>query len=125
MARASFRILAGLAPLAFLLSGCAPRDTIQMTPGLPSTQLRACAAAGGFIAQRGKGGRAMCVHPYADAGKACRTKTDCLGRCIADKADGLPQAGEAVAGRCEPDDKLFGCYAEVHDGKARPAICVD
>jgi len=117
-------LLAAGAGLA--LFGCQPGDRIRMEPDLPSAELRSCATTGGFIAQRGKGGRAMCVHPYGDAGKACTGKADCRGKCIATAGDdGLPRAGQPTAGFCQADDKLFGCYAEVENGVARRAMCVD
>jgi len=117
--------LSALAAL-LALAGCAPGDTIRMAPGVPTAEVRSCATTGGFIAQRGKGGRAVCVHPYSDGGKACRSGSDCQGRCIATAAPGgLPQAGQPTAGFCQADDKLFGCYAQVENGVARPAICVD
>jgi len=128
MARASAHrhLLIGLGAL-LVLGGCQPGDNIQMMPGLPSAETRSCATTGGFIAQRGRAQRAMCVHPFGDAGKACQSGSDCQGKCIATAGanGGLPQTGEATAGFCQADDKLFGCYAEVENGVARRSICVD
>lgn len=125
MIRARYCLAAFGAMMA--LSACQPGDNIQMMPGLPSAETRACATTGGFIAQRGRAQRAMCVHPYGDAGKVCQSGADCQGKCIATAGanGGLPQAGEATAGFCQADDKLFGCYAEVENGVARRSICVD
>jgi len=82
----------------------------------------ACAADGGEIRQEGMLGMYRCVRPYADAGKACRSGADCMGRCLA--PDG-PMTGEAAEGRCQANDSPFGCYAEIEDGKVSAAICVD
>ncbi|MBN8830073.1 MAG: hypothetical protein J0G94_05450 [Sphingomonadales bacterium] len=111
-------------PLVLALTGCS--QSLQLTGGVPTMETQRCAASGGMLDQRGRRGNLMCVHRFVDAGKACASDKDCQGRCLADKPDGsLPQPGEAVPGRCEPDDKTFGCYAEVEGGKAKRSICVD
>ena len=110
---------------ALLLSGCAP--DLDMRGTGPTRQVSACAQSGGFLDARGRRQSVMCVHPYSDAGKACSSRADCQGKCIAERAPdgGLPATGLAAAGRCQADDKLFGCYAEVDNGKVRSSICVD
>ncbi|OFX04334.1 MAG: hypothetical protein A3E78_14560 [Alphaproteobacteria bacterium RIFCSPHIGHO2_12_FULL_63_12] len=82
----------------------------------------ACAAAGGAVRQEGMLGMYRCVKPFADAGKACRSKSDCEGKCLATD-DAAPDA--EVTGACQADDSPFGCYAEVEGGKVQAAICVD
>lgn len=82
----------------------------------------ACTAAGGFLDRRGRANTLMCVHPYADAGEQCTDNQQCDGKCVAAPDDGPD--GEVV-GTCQADDALFGCYAEVVDGKLVRAICVD
>lgn len=82
----------------------------------------ACTAAGGFLDRRGRANTLMCVHPYADSGKQCTDNQQCDGKCVAAPDDGPD--GEVV-GTCQADDALFGCYAEVVDGKLVRAICVD
>ncbi|WP_239805767.1 hypothetical protein [Croceicoccus hydrothermalis] len=80
-----------------------------------------CEASGGFIDRRGRGQFETCVHPYADAGQSCTDNQQCDGKCVAE-----PDAGmTGVVGECQADDALFGCYAEVVDGAAVRAICVD
>ena len=113
------------ATLALALTGCTP--AVEMAQrGTPSKTLLSCANSGGTLQARGRSRQMICVHPYGDAGKSCSSKKDCQGRCIADRTDGeLPKLGDAVAGRCEADNRLFGCYAEVEGGKAKAAICVD
>jgi hypothetical protein len=82
----------------------------------------ACAKAGGEVRQEGMLGMYRCVKPYADAGKTCRSKSDCEGKCLA-VDDALPD--QQTTGVCQADDGPFGCYAEVEDGKISNAICVD
>lgn len=82
----------------------------------------ACKSSGGEVRQEGMLGMYRCVKPYADAGKACRSKSDCEGKCLATD-DAAPDA--EVTGVCQTDDSPFGCYAEVEGGKIQQAICVD
>lgn len=115
--------LGGLAMLV-LLASCS--SSLPLTAGRPTPEAQRCAASGGMLDKRGRRGNLMCVHAFGDAGKACSSKKDCRGQCLADKpGGGLPTLGETVPGRCQPDDKLFGCYAPVEGGKAKAAICVD
>ncbi|WP_299307412.1 hypothetical protein [uncultured Croceicoccus sp.] len=81
----------------------------------------ACEASGGHVDRRGRGQFETCVHPYGDAGQSCTDNQQCDGKCVAE-----PDAGmTGVVGECQADDALFGCYAEVVDGAAVRAICVD
>lgn len=82
----------------------------------------ACEAGGGEVRQEGMLGMYRCVTPFADAGKACRSASDCAGKCLV--KDDSPVGGEAV-GACQANDSPFGCYAEIEDGKVTTAICVD
>lgn len=82
----------------------------------------ACASSGGEVRQEGMLGMYRCVKPFADAGKACRSRSDCDGKCLATD-DAMPDA--EVVGVCQAVDSPFGCYAEVEGGKIQPAICVD
>lgn len=81
-----------------------------------------CEGAGGEVRQEGMLGMWRCVRPYVDAGKPCRDKSDCEGKCLATD-DAMP--GDEVVGACQANDSPFGCYAEVVDGKIEGAICVD
>ncbi len=113
--------------LAFTLlgAGCAPQDMSGTRAGL-SPAMRSCAASGGFLDARGRRQTLMCVHRFSDAGKSCTTKSDCSGKCLAEPDEnGLPAPGTAASGRCQADNRLFGCHAEIVDGKARPGLCID
>jgi hypothetical protein len=88
----------------------------------------ACSGRGGSIRGVGMFGTPSCVIPYADAAKACRDKSDCQGRCIMELGHpGEPdlKPGDDLTGQCQKDTALFGCYAEIVDGKVRHTICVD
>ncbi|MBB3990144.1 hypothetical protein [Croceicoccus naphthovorans] len=124
-----------LAPLLLLSAACSQAVADEPMPAdeiaAPDAQGMAedgdpngaaCEAAGGFLDRRGRAQTLMCVHPYADAGKACTDNQQCDGKCVAAVDDGPD--GEVV-GTCQADDALFGCYAEVVDGKLVRAICVD
>ena len=118
-----FALLVGAFALG--LTGCAPK--VEMAGrGTPSKTLLRCAQSGGSLQARGKLQQMICVHPFADAGKSCSAKSDCQGRCIADGSMGeLPKLGQPAVGRCQADDRLFGCHAEIDNGKAKAAICID
>jgi len=63
------------------------------------------------------------VVAYADAGKTCRDKSDCSGRCL---ATGEVAAGAAAAGVCQRDaSENFGCRQWIENGVARGTICID
>ncbi len=83
----------------------------------------ACTSAGGTVQRRGRLGMEQCVRAFADAGKACTDTSQCQGKCVG--SAGAASASEKVSGQCQADDRLFGCYSEIRDGKAAYAICVD
>lgn len=89
---------------------------------LAAVDQEACAAAGGEVRQEGMLGMYRCVKPYSDAGKECRSGSDCEGKCI---STGEAATGEEAAGQCQKDDSPFGCYAEVEGGVVQAALCVD
>lgn len=110
-----------------------PRDDGEVQPktiddlraeSLAAIDKDACAAKGGEVRQEGMLGTWRCTVPYGDAGKSCRDKSDCEGKCL------LPPESEAVTGEeatgaCQATDSPFGCYAEIVDGKIAAALCVD
>ncbi len=119
-------LIAALGGLA--LSGCTPTQAPAPAPGgqsfpreLSVADQAACTAAGGKVERRGRIGAELCVKPFADAGKACTDTAQCEGKCV---ATGNPET-PPVAGRCQADDRLFGCYSEIKGGKAAYTICVD
>jgi len=72
--------------------------------------------------------RSLCVIPYSDGGKTCSDKSDCTGLCVIDlgKADySEAELAKASTGKCQLDDKLFGCYAVLAKGKIVEQSCRD
>lgn len=110
-----------------VLSGCTPTEAPTSQAGGQSfardmrpVDRAACIAVGGQVERRGRLQAEQCVHPFADAGKACTDKADCQGKCIAQG-----NSNDATAGQCQADDRQFGCYSEIMGGKASNTICVD
>ncbi|TNE56597.1 MAG: hypothetical protein EP340_11400 [Alphaproteobacteria bacterium] len=132
-------------PLLLLLGSCSIdefqerqvlRDLeIERQHNLAEIDVDKCAVEGGDIDYRGMFGMPMCVIPFEDAGKACTDSSECQGICMVDADGGTPDnpseykramSGEGpIVGSCEPDDKTFGCFGEVINGKIASAICVD
>ncbi|HDS1039442.1 TPA: hypothetical protein QDZ42_003128 [Stenotrophomonas maltophilia] len=129
------RFLASLA-LATLLAACSsapPAAETAAQPAATGTPEAAaayqeardvdCRAAGGTLQPLGRLQRVQCVIPYADAGKACSSKRDCSGQCL---ASGETEAGVVATGTCQRDvSQNFGCRQRIEDGKAQGTICVD
>ncbi len=129
------RFIASLA-LAALLSACssippaadaaappAAADTPEATEAYQEARDVDCRAAGGTLQPLGRLQRVQCVIPYADAGKACSSKRDCSGQCL---ATGEAEAGVVATGTCQRDvSQNFGCRQRIEDGKAQGTICVD
>lgn len=140
MIRILFAPLVGLAGLA--TSACQlipPADPAQGTaaqaplaaavhaaPGQRFTvgEAAQCTSGGGTVVPRGRMQTDYCLIPTRDAGKACRSGSDCAGECVS--SDPAVAAGQPVGGTCQPDNgPLFGCYAKVEDGRSTGTICVD
>lgn len=110
-----------------LLAACAPvpaEDSAPIGPNASMTDSAAaeCRGAGGVVERRGRLQAELCVKPYADAGKACTDSDQCAGDCVTQEAR---QDGAQVAGQCQADDRPFGCFATVEDGRATGGICID
>jgi len=85
---------------------------------LTSAQVASCRAEGGFES-RSAFGHPICQIGFVDAGKICRSKSDCNGRCLVsmDGAGPWPKSGDFVAGTCESHRYTPGCFATVEGGK--------
>lgn len=82
-----------------------------------------CQAAGGTLQPLGRLQRVQCVIPYADAGKACSTRSDCSGQCLAATE---VVAGSKATGTCQRDIREnFGCHQRIDGGVAQGTLCVD
>ena len=122
-------LLFGLALAACTQTPAAQEGSAPLPTAVAATGAGAggkCDRPGQFWARRGLMGEKMCVTPYPDAGKACTDKSDCAGRCIADYGSVKGgTSGSPAVGKCQADDALFGCYAEVVQGRLGAPLCVD
>jgi len=115
-------VAAGLAALV----ACAPVPAEQTTPIGPNSAMATdaaaqCRAGGGSVERRGRLQAELCVQPFADAGKTCTDGDQCAGDCVTKTVEDGAQA----AGQCQADDRPFGCFAKVEDGRATGGICID
>ena len=107
----------------FTLGACTPEPLAdEATPSgrqplsIPDeVTIEGCRAAGG---QRDGLAGALCTFAATDAGKTCTDSAECEGRC---EATGTGGANGTCSARISP----FGCYSEMRDGVAQPALCVD
>ncbi len=114
-----------IAALLLSLTACAPTAPPPAGPA-PVAQgdsVEACSARGGQIETVGRRGLPTCVVPYADAGKACTSGSQCQGGCVLE--GNLESRDEPVTGQCRRSNVQFGCYAKVENGRATATICVD
>ena len=92
-------------------------------PRATKAERELCEGIGGSVSQQGLAGYEMCVRPYADAGTVCSDSSECLGQC---RAQDFGQAQQSqITGTCQANNIPFGCYAEVKNSTASPALCVD
>lgn len=105
--------------LSLGLAACAPQ---ARTP----EQIAAadCAARGGEMTPVGRLQSLQCVVAYPDAGKACRSGSDCRGDCRVAGSVVLPE-GRETTGVCSPDNTRFGCHTTIENGRAQAMLCVD
>ena len=100
--------------------------TVHHVRHLSAPDLRACRIGGGYEDSGGFGER-FCQHDYADAGRACRSRKDCVGGCVSD----LPENGAFLLlgtpsnGKCEAHSSTFGCRSYIDDGKIVGGGCDD
>ena len=112
-------ILAVLALLtAPLATACAPPPTPEEIAAAD------CASRGGTMERVGRMQSLQCVVKYADAGRPCRTGSDCLGDCRTEASVAVLE-GRATTGVCQVDTNRFGCFTTIEDGKAQATLCVD
>lgn len=119
------RLLASVFFTAMLAacSSTAPHDLPAAPAAGASADAADCAAQGGELRPLGRLQRVQCVVPYADAGKACSSKRDCSGQCLA--GDEVA-AGATARGTCQRDvSENFGCRQRIDNGVAQGTLCVD
>lgn len=110
---------------AFVLAlcACAPvapaPSPVQSADGAQSD----CTARGGAMQRVGRAQTLQCVIPYADAGNACRSGSECQSGVCQGSVEASGRAN--VAGQCQASNMAFGCYTRINNGRAEAAICVD
>lgn len=104
------------APMA--VTACAPAPTPEEIAAAD------CASRGGKMQEVGRLRTLQCVIQYADAGRPCRTGSDCRGDCRTEGSVAV-LVGRETTGVCQATSDRFGCYTTVENGKAEPTICVD
>ncbi len=90
-------------------------------PGKGMRSEQECKSAGGKWQQVGISGYA-CVVSTPDAGSKCTDSAQCAGTCLAGRNVDF---GAQVAGHCSETYLVWGCTAEVKNGRAQATICVD
>jgi hypothetical protein len=117
------RRLVALAAVLMLSACMGGKPPPAPSPAVNSGDPAACGAAGGTIRPVCRLQRPMCVIPYADAGKACTSNSQCAGGCI---YDGAPIAANgATTGQCRQNNDPCGCVEHVDGGKKVGGLCVD
>ena len=90
----------------------------------------ACRSRGGEAEYRGMALAPLCTMHHSDAGRTCRSSSDCEGECIVDlERYGIDYTtipkGTPVAGQCTAVSPHLGCYIPVREGRAMQALCAD
>ncbi len=78
--------------------------------------------------RRGMQNRLVCVIRFPDAGKKCSDKNDCAGSCMIDlgrREYSQAELARTHIGACQVDDKPFGCWAHLVNGKVSGWFCAD
>lgn len=117
---------------ALILAACAPPPaagesvtgaTVTETPATDHSE-QSCRAQGGTLRPVCLMGKVTCVLAYADAGKPCTGKAQCLGQCrFEGKKPVAPEA--SVVGTCQRTTNPCGCFGLVENGKLQAMMCVD
>ena len=123
--------------LSFALTACA---TTQSAPTSPTSNMDSevkdmreqavdefnvyeCIMQGKAVVAAGMHGMPACIDIYSDGGKVCSDSSECEGRCTTRE---VVEAGARISGVCQGSGlDRFGCYNQISNGVARPAICVD
>ena len=106
--------------LLLILSSCGEKRR----PVLSAVQAEQCRVEGGFES-KAPFGSPICQIPYADAGKICSGKSNCIGQCLSDAPENWQKlsVGTPIEGRCEAQKQTFGCDARVENGKSTRPWC--
>jgi hypothetical protein len=104
------------------LASCVPQGEAPQTqsyglagfnPAGPVQAEKSCLAKGGQFMSGGISGLKVCFETPKDAGKSCKTSSDCESDCLARSKS------------CAPVTPLFGCNAILDSLGREVTICVD
>jgi hypothetical protein len=118
------RFAGPIALAALLLAACGGPDLPEPAMAAAPDTEAGCLAAGGDWTIRGRMQSPQCITTYADAGEVCTDDADCAGACILEQGP-FPDAGQSAQGLCQRENRQYGCYAMVVEGRATPVLCVD
>ncbi len=117
-----------LLPLLGIAALASASQTSRQPTLFDAAERARCEARGGQIATAGLSGDDMCALPLADAGRSCRSGSDCLGDCLLDDRGGSgkrPRVGDPAPGRCQALNYPDGCRETVEGGRLQGNFCVD
>ena len=104
---------------AMLLQSCKPAPenpypgAENFGPQLLERLRGECEATGGSFSPGGESQGLVCRRTPPDAGKQCRSQSDCSTQCL------------ARSGTCAPIDPLFGCNEVLSDQGQRVTLCIE
>lgn len=116
-------ILTTLLTLVMLNASASPDTRSASEKKLTAAEIQKCKQDGGVVKNVGLMEIPKCVITYADAGKVCKSSSECTTSCVTMKSD--IQMGAETSGECQRDNALYGCYSVVEDGVAGPRMCAD
>jgi len=106
--------------------GAHAQDCRAVDPAEQQAREAECRAAGGDWARFGVRdhlcGIYSCAPRTKDAGKPCRSRSECEHLCITKAA---PRVGAEVVGECTAVKTSFGCFTHVDGGRIVGRVCVD
>lgn len=114
-----------LLPILLLLASCAGRHALPVYPGDKYRSIsdeQECKRVGGALDIVCMFGSEICLVPYRDGGKPCKSSRECEGEC---RAAGFHPYGEKLVGQCAIDNNPCGCWTKVKGGKAAGQVCAD
>jgi len=111
-------------PIIILLIAAAVATTIGASHGeartltLSQPDRQMCRSKGGHEG-RAPFGAPICIPAFTDSGKVCSSEADCQGRCLSEAPENWQAvaSGTPAVGHCESEKTMFGCHANVENGK--------
>ena len=92
-------ILTALFTLTMLDASASPDTRSAADKKLTAAEIQKCKEDGGVVKNVGMMEIPKCVIPYADAGKSCKSSSECMKSCVTTKSD--VQLGAKTSGECQ------------------------